>query len=77
VRRPSCTLHPAPCTLATSELTRVCEFAEEVRTMTEGRVGSATTSSELNIRVQKQEAELLSIQVSSYLTRACVLRMIQ
>jgi hypothetical protein len=45
--------------------------------MTEGRVGSATTSSELNIRVQKQEAELLSIQVSSYLTRACVLWMIQ
>jgi hypothetical protein len=31
--------------------------------MTEGRVDSASASSELNIRVQRQEAELLSLQV--------------
>jgi hypothetical protein len=37
--------------------------AEEVRAMTEGRVDSASASSELNIRVQRQEAELLSLQV--------------
>lgn len=37
--------------------------------MTEGRVDSASASSELNIRVQRQEAELLSLQVRTLHTR--------
>jgi len=37
--------------------------------MTEGRVDSASASSELNIRVQRQEAELLSLQVRTLRTK--------
>lgn len=44
---------------------RIKLLEEEVRAMTEGRVDSASASSELNIRVQRQEAELLSLQLKS------------